>query len=160
MLGIYGIGLFTDQQVTFAPVNNAPAPADLILAAEDELQIRIWGQVNFSANLRISREGDIYLPKVGAVHVAGLTVAAAQDHLRQAMDRIYRNFELTVDLGQIHSIQVYITGHGAATGRVHGERAQYPGRRCVLERRALLFGLHAAYSAQTGGQGPHRLRPL
>jgi protein involved in polysaccharide export with SLBB domain len=110
MLPIYGMGLFTDREVTFAPVNNAPSPADLILAAGDELQIRIWGQVNFSANLRISREGDIYLPKVGAVHVAGLTIAGAQDHLRQAMDRIYRNFELTLDLGEIHSIQIYITG--------------------------------------------------
>jgi polysaccharide biosynthesis/export protein len=110
MLPIYGMGLFTDRQVTFAPVNNAPSPADLVLGAGDELQIRIWGQVNFSANLRISREGDIYLPKVGAVHVAGLTVAAAQDHLREAMDRIYRNFELTLDLGEIHSIQIYITG--------------------------------------------------
>ncbi len=116
MLPIYGSGLFTNQQVTFGPVNNAPAPADLILGAEDELQIRIWGQVNFSANLRISRAGDVYLPKVGAVHVAGLTVAAAQDHLRQAMDRIYRNFELTVDLGEIHSIQVYVTGMARQPG--------------------------------------------
>ena len=116
MLPIYGIGLFTGRQVTFAPVNDAPAPADLILAAQDELEIRIWGQVNFSANLRISREGDIFLPKIGSVHVAGLTVAAAEDHLRQAMDRIYRNFELTVDLGQIHSIEVYITGQARQPG--------------------------------------------
>jgi protein involved in polysaccharide export with SLBB domain len=116
MLTIYGSGLFTNQQVTFGPVNNAPTPADLILSAADELRIRIWGQVNFSANLRINREGDIYLPKVGAVHMAGLTVAAAQDHLRQAMDRIYRNFELTVDLGEIHSIQVYIAGMARQPG--------------------------------------------
>ena len=115
-LPIYGMGLFTDRQVTFAPVNNAPSPADLLLGAGDELQIRIWGQVNFSANLRISRRRDIYLPKVGAVHVAGLTVAAAQDHLRQAMDRIYRNFELTLDLGEIHSIQIYITGAARQPG--------------------------------------------
>jgi len=115
-LPIYGIGLFTGRQVTFAPVANAPAPADLILAAQDELEIRIWGQVNFSANLRISRAGDIFLPKIGSVHVAGLTVAAAEEHLRQTMDRIYRNFELTVDLGQIHSIQVYIAGQARQPG--------------------------------------------
>ena len=93
-----------------------PTPADMILAASDELRIRIWGQVNFSANLRIGREGDIYLPKVGAVHVEGLTVTAARDHLRQAMDRIYRNFELTVDLGEIHSIQVYVAGMARQPG--------------------------------------------
>lgn len=116
MLPIYGIGLFAGRQVTFAPVSNAPAPVDLILSAQDELEIRIWGQVNFSANLRISREGDIFLPKIGSVHVAGLTVAAAEEHLRQTMDRIYRNFELTVDLGEIHSIQVYITGQARQPG--------------------------------------------
>ena len=116
MLTVYGTGLFTDRQVAFGPVNNAPTPTDMILGATDELRIRIWGQVNFSANLRISREGDIYLPKVGAVHVAGLTVASAQDHLRQAMDRIYRNFEIAVDLGEIHSIQVYIAGMARQPG--------------------------------------------
>ena len=116
MLTIFGTGLFANQLVTFGPVNNAPAPADLVLSAADELKIRIWGQVNFSANLRISREGDIYLPKVGAVHVAGLTVASAQEHLRQAIGRIYRNFELTVDMGEIHSIQVYIAGMARQPG--------------------------------------------
>ena len=33
MLPIYGIGLFANRQVTFGPVNNAPTPAGLILAA-------------------------------------------------------------------------------------------------------------------------------
>jgi len=116
MLPIFGSRLFVNQDVTFGPVNHAPAPADLILGAEDELQIRIWGQVNFSANLRINRTGDIYLPKVGTVHVAGLNIAAARDHLRQAINRIYRNFELAVDLGEIHSIQVYIAGMARQPG--------------------------------------------
>jgi len=109
-LPVYGAHLFADQRTLFGPVANAPAPADLLLSAGDELRIRIWGQVNFSASLRISREGEIYLPKVGTVHVAGLTIGAAQDHLREAMTRIYRNFELTMDLGEIHSIQIYVTG--------------------------------------------------
>ena len=116
MLPVYGLGLFTDRLVTFGPVNNAPAPANLVLAPDDELQIRIWGQVNFSANLRIGREGNIYLPKVGDVHVAGMTLAAAQDHLRGAMDRIYRNFDLSVDLGKLHSIQIYVTGMARQPG--------------------------------------------
>ena len=45
-----------------------------------------------------------------------LDSAAAQDHLRQAINRIYRNFELTVDLGEIHSIQVYIAGMARQPG--------------------------------------------
>ncbi len=114
-LSIFGEKYFT-AQVTFGPVNNAPAPTDLLLAADDELKIRIWGQVNFSADVRVGRDGEIYLPKVGALHVAGLTVAETQQHLREAMERIYRNFELTVDLGQMHSIQIYVTGMARQPG--------------------------------------------
>ena len=116
MLPIYGAGLFSDRQASFGPIESAPAPADLIVGPEDELRIRIWGQVNFSANLRVSREGEIYLPKVGAVHVAGLPIAAVEEHLRQALDRIYRNYEISVDLGEIHSIQIYVTGEARQPG--------------------------------------------
>jgi protein involved in polysaccharide export with SLBB domain len=115
-LPVFGSDLFSDQRTLFGPVLRAPAPADMIVGPDDELRIRIWGQVNFSANLRVSREGEIYLPKVGSVHVAGLPVAAVQDHLRQALERIYRNFEISVDLGEIHSIEIYITGHARRPG--------------------------------------------
>lgn len=116
MLPVYGADLFTARSAAFGPVNNAPAPASLLIAAGDQLRIRIWGQVNFSANLLVSREGEIYLPKAGAVHVAGLTLGQAQDHLRQALDRIYRNFELSMDLGEIHSIQIYVAGAARRPG--------------------------------------------
>jgi polysaccharide export outer membrane protein len=116
MLPIYGASLFAGHAVSFAPISYAPAPEDLIVSAGDELLIRIWGQVNFSANLRVDREGEIYLPKVGAVHVAGLPFSQVQDHLRRALERVYRNFELSVDLGEIHAIQVYVTGQARQPG--------------------------------------------
>jgi polysaccharide biosynthesis/export protein len=115
-LPVFGSALFSNPQTLFGPVDNAPAPENLLVAADDELRIRIWGQVNFSADLRVSREGEIYLPKVGSVHVAGLTLAAVQDHLRRALDRIYRNFEINVDMGAIHSIQIYFAGEARRPG--------------------------------------------
>jgi protein involved in polysaccharide export with SLBB domain len=116
MLPVYGASLFTNPQALFGPLDNAPAPETLIVAAGDELRIRIWGQVNFSTNLRVSREGEIYLPKAGSIHVAGLPLAAVEDHLRQALDRIYRNYEISVDMGALHSIQVYVTGEARRPG--------------------------------------------
>ncbi len=110
MLPIYGAKLFSTQPASFGPLDHGPAPGELIIGADDELRIRIWGQVNFSANLRVSREGEIYLPKVGAVHVAGMPFSAIPAHLRSVMERVYRNFELSVDLGEIHTIQIYVTG--------------------------------------------------
>jgi protein involved in polysaccharide export with SLBB domain len=116
MLPIYGARLFAVRPASFGPLEQGPAPQDMVIGAGDELRIRIWGQINFSANLRVSREGEIYLPKVGAVHVAGLAFSSVAGHLRSALERVYRNFELSVDMGEIHSIQVYVTGQARQPG--------------------------------------------
>jgi protein involved in polysaccharide export with SLBB domain len=116
LLPIYGASLFARPQAAFGPLDHAPAPGEMVIGADDELRIRIWGQVNFSANLRVSREGEIYLPKVGAIHVAGLRFAELSTHLHTALDRVYRNFELSVDLGEIHSVQIYVTGQARQPG--------------------------------------------
>lgn len=110
-LSVYGANLFSSIPASFAPIDVGPVPKELIVDTDDELRIRVWGQVNLSENVRVSREGEIYIPKVGAVHVAGLPFSAVQGHLRSVMERVYRNFELSVDFGEIHSIQVYVTGH-------------------------------------------------
>ncbi|HEY1209187.1 MAG TPA: SLBB domain-containing protein [Terracidiphilus sp.] len=116
MLPIYGARLFAMRPASFGPLEQGPAPQDMVVGAGDELRIRIWGQINFSANLRVSREGEIYLPKAGAVHVAGLAFSSVAGHLRTALERVYRNFELSVDMGEIHSIQIYVTGYARQPG--------------------------------------------
>jgi protein involved in polysaccharide export with SLBB domain len=116
ILPIYGTHLFAAQPSSFGPIDQGPAPQDMVVGAGDELRIRIWGQINFSANLRVSREGEIYLPKAGAVHVAGLPFSSVAGHLHTALERIYRNFELSVDMGEIHSIQVYVAGQARQPG--------------------------------------------
>ncbi len=115
-LAIFGANLFNSMPTSFGPLDHGPAPGELIVGTDDELRIRIWGQVNFSADLRVSREGEIYIPKVGAVHLAGLPFSVVAAHLREAVDRVYRNYELSVDMGEIHSIQIYVTGHARRPG--------------------------------------------
>lgn len=116
VLPIYGADLFRRVPSTFAPVDMAPVPASYVIGPGDELRIRIWGQVNFQANLRVDRSGEIYLPQVGPVHVAGLPFSELDQHLRAAIGRVYRNFDLTVDAGQIRAIQVYVSGEARRPG--------------------------------------------
>lgn len=116
ILPVYGADLFRHVPSTFAPLEMAPVPPDYVIGPGDELRIRVWGQVNTQANVRVDRSGDIYLPQVGPVHVAGLPFSALEAHLRQAVSRVYKNFNLTADVGQIRSIQVYLTGHARRPG--------------------------------------------
>jgi protein involved in polysaccharide export with SLBB domain len=116
LLPIYGANLFRNVPTTFAPVDLAPVTSDYVIGPEDELRIRIWGQVSYSGNLRVDRSGNIYLPQAGEVHVAGLQFAVLDQSLRAALGRVYRNFDLSVDMGRIRSMQVYVTGQARRPG--------------------------------------------
>jgi protein involved in polysaccharide export with SLBB domain len=116
VLPIYGADLFRRVPSTFAPLDLVPVPPDYVLGPGDELRIRVWGQVNFSADVRVDRSGDVYLPQVGQVHVAGMPFSGLDAHLRSAIGRVYRNFDLTADVGQIRAIQVYLAGEARRPG--------------------------------------------
>jgi protein involved in polysaccharide export with SLBB domain len=116
ILPIFGADLFRNVPTTFTPLSNAPVPSDYVIGPGDELRVRIWGNVNVQDNLRVDRSGDVYLPQVGPVHVAGLPYAALESHLRDAVGRVFRNFNLTADVGQIRAIQVYVTGQARRPG--------------------------------------------
>jgi len=116
VLPIYGADLFRRVPSTFAPIELAPVPADYVIGPGDELRIRVWGQVSLQSNVRVDRSGEIYLPQVGQIHVAGLAFSELDAHLRQAVGRVYHNFDLTVDVGQIRAIQVYLAGEARQPG--------------------------------------------
>jgi protein involved in polysaccharide export with SLBB domain len=116
ILPIFGADLFRSVPSTFAPLDMTPVPSDFVIGPGDELRIRVWGQVNFQANLRVDRSGEVYLPQVGPVHIAGIPYSQLDTHLRQALARVYRNFDLTADVGQIRSIQVYVAGQARRPG--------------------------------------------
>ena len=116
ILPVYAADLFRRIPSTFAPLDMTPVPSDYVVGPGDELRIRVWGQVNLQANVRVDRSGEIYLPQVGQVHVAGLAFSALDAHLREAVGRVYRNFDLTVDLGQIRAIQIYVSGQARRPG--------------------------------------------
>jgi protein involved in polysaccharide export with SLBB domain len=116
ILPIYGASLFSRVPSTFAPLDMTPVPPDYVIGPGDELRIRAWGQVSFQTNVRVDRSGEVFLPQVGPVHVAGMSFSALSEHLRGAVGRVYRNFELTVDVGQIRAIQVYVSGEARRPG--------------------------------------------
>jgi protein involved in polysaccharide export with SLBB domain len=144
VLPIYGETLFRRVPSTFAPLDMTPVPPDFVIGPGDELRIRVWGQLSFQANVRVDRSGDVYLPQVGPIHVASVPFSELDTHLRSAIGRVYHNFDLTVDLGQIRSIQVYLAG-----------RARQPGVYTVSSLSTLVNALFASGGPSTQGSLRH-----
>jgi len=116
MLPIYGAGLFRQPPSTFAPVENVPVPADYVVGPGDELYVRLWGQLNVELRATVDRNGQVFVPKVGAITVAGVRASNLDAYFRQQIERIYRNFELSVTLGRLRSIDVFFVGEARRPG--------------------------------------------
>ena len=109
-LPIFGASLFTNVPSTFAPVENIPVSPDYVIGPGDELRIQIYGQVNRQGSFTVDRTGNIAFPEVGTLHVAGVRYDQLSAFIKGQLDRVFRNFDVVVNLGQLRSIQVYVTG--------------------------------------------------
>ncbi len=115
-LPVYGRQLFDQVPSTFAPVENVPVPADYVLGPGDQLLIRAWGKIELNSRLTIDRNGQINLPRVGTVTVAGLSYSQVEPYLRSAIGALFKDFELNVTLGQLRTIQIYVLGNARQPG--------------------------------------------
>lgn len=115
-LPIFGQSLFSGVPSTFAPVDNVPVGPGYILGPGDELDLGLTGQINQQFALTVDRTGAIQIPGLGSVHVAGLPYGRLPDFLNTQLGRIYRNFDLNVNLGALRTIQVFVVGQARRPG--------------------------------------------
>jgi len=101
VLPVYGSTLFSNVPTTFAPVDRIPVTPEYVVGPGDELLIRMWGQVTLDGHFTVDRSGNVYIPQVGAVQVAGVPFAKLTDVLRSQIGRTFRNFDLNVNIGNL-----------------------------------------------------------
>ncbi|MDE2428574.1 MAG: SLBB domain-containing protein [Burkholderiales bacterium] len=117
MLPIYGRDLF-ENPFSYRPDASAPAPSDYVLGPGDEVKLQVWGGVEYTGNLTIDRNGQINLPRVGAITLAGVPVRDVESVLRRHMGQVFTNFSLNANPGRLRSIQVYVVGQAIQPGAV------------------------------------------
>jgi protein involved in polysaccharide export with SLBB domain len=113
-LPLYGYNLFGSN--SFASLTNVPVPANYILGPGDDLSIKVWGAIDLNLNLPIDRNGQVTIPKVGPVTVAGTRADQIEPLLKAHISRVYNNYELSATLGRLRSIQVFVVGQARKPG--------------------------------------------
>ena len=116
-LPIFGASLFQGAlPSTFAPVDDIPVAPDYVVGPGDALQIQLYGQVSQQGEFLVDRTGNISFPDVGTLHVAGVPYDQLAGFLKTRLSRVYRNFQLTVNLSQLRSIPVFVVGQARRPG--------------------------------------------
>jgi protein involved in polysaccharide export with SLBB domain len=120
---IFGSNLFKRKDLTFEPSLNIPTPPDYQLGSGDVLNIEVWGASQSSFKLKISPEGQIFVPSLGPIQVSGLTVERATSLIINKLSTIYSGLKgaspntfAQVTLGNIRSIKVTIAGEAFMPG--------------------------------------------
>ncbi len=120
-LKIFGSDLFQNGNITFEPNLRIATPKGYIIGPDDKLLIDLTGDNERSYNLMVSTEGVISMEYVGRIAVGGLTIEQASSKIRAAMNSTYPALRtgrtsLSINLGNIRSIKVTITGQVVKSG--------------------------------------------
>ncbi|HVR26894.1 MAG TPA: SLBB domain-containing protein [Candidatus Polarisedimenticolia bacterium] len=132
-LPLFGQSLFVQAPSTFSPVDFMQVPSDYIIGPGDELQIRVWGQVEASLRVIVDRSGQIYIPQVGQVSVAGIHYGDLEQHLKSEISKTFKNFYVTASIGRLRSIQIIVVGN-----------ARYPGTYTISSLSTLVNAIFAS----------------
>jgi len=132
-LPLFGQSLFVQAPSTFSPIDWMQVPSDYIIGPGDELQVRIWGQVEANLRVVVDRSGQIYIPQVGEISVAGIHFGDLEAHLRSEISKIFKNFNVMANIGRIRSIQVVVVGD-----------ARYPGTYTISALSTLVNAIFAS----------------
>ena len=116
--------IFNTRNLTFEPSVNLATPSNYRLGPGDEVIIDIWGASQNTIRQQISPEGTINISKIGPVNLSGMTVSAANDYLKAALNKIYNGLNNTTDptsdirltLGNIRTIQINVMGEVVQPG--------------------------------------------
>lgn len=118
----FGSGIFSNPRITFEPKLRIPTPTNYQLAADDELVIDVTGYSEANYRLKISPEGIIRIPLVGALNLNGYTIEQAKKLITQKLaNSIYSDIKsgktlVEVNLGEIRSIKITIIGEATLPG--------------------------------------------
>ena len=113
---VFGRDIFNNKKLTFEPVMNIATPQNYVLGPGDQLIIDVYGDTQRSEQLTVSPDGDVNVPDYGPVHVAGLSVSAAQNKVRSHLGTYYESSDIKVTVGQTRTILVNVMGEVKAPG--------------------------------------------
>ena len=81
---IYGYDFFKYSPSTFVQTSSSPVPSDYLLGPGDKLLISYFGSRVAKEESYIARNGNIFLPEIGPVNLAGMTYKEATDFLEKS----------------------------------------------------------------------------
>lgn len=129
----FGYDLFEEDPASFAPVTDAPVPADYTVGPGDRLNVQLYGSENRNLRLVVDREGRINFPELGPIQVGGRSFESVRSSLEARVQSQMIGVRASVSMGETRSIRVFVLGE-----------AKYPGSYAVAGLGTITTALFAS----------------
>lgn len=120
---IFGAYLFNNSKLSFQPNTNIAVPRNYEIGIGDQIIINIWGNSQLNYQLNVNRNGQIIIPDIGPIYVAGLQFDKASDKIKTRLFSIYNDMRgekpktfAQINLGQLRSIKINLVGEVKSPG--------------------------------------------
>ncbi|MEZ5103280.1 MAG: SLBB domain-containing protein [Draconibacterium sp.] len=120
---VFGSYLFNNKDLTFNPNVNIQTPKNYEIGIGDQILINIWGNSQNNYQLTVNKNGQILIPDVGPLYIAGSTFREAENKIKERLSVIYSDMNgnnpqtfAQINMGQLQSIQVNLVGEVATPG--------------------------------------------
>jgi len=112
----FGYDFFDNVPFTFSALEDIPVPQDYILGPGDELKVILYGNKNSKYSLVITRDGEIFLPEIGPIYVAGLPFAEMNKLITVVVEQQLIGTQVSVSMGALRSINIFVLGQAEKPG--------------------------------------------
>ncbi|AQQ69378.1 hypothetical protein Mag101_04255 [Microbulbifer agarilyticus] len=87
----------------------------------DEIALQLWGAYSFNAVLTVDAQGNIFIPEVGPVHVAGVENGELNSFILRHVKRVFKsNVQAYANLEASQPVKVFVTGFVESPGLYPG----------------------------------------
>ncbi|MBF0471285.1 MAG: SLBB domain-containing protein, partial [Gammaproteobacteria bacterium] len=107
----YGYEIFAGETTSFAPVTDIPIPANYIIGPGDSVRLYLYGVKNEQYELMVSRRGEIQLPEIGSMVVAGISYNELKKELTAKIQRQMVGVNVNISMGELRSMRVFLLGN-------------------------------------------------
>ena len=146
------------------PLPAAPpaSEGDYILAPKDQVLVQVFGQEDLTRTVRIDQDGNIVLPMIGAVPVAGGTVVEAQQKIESALKQggFLLNPRVTVSVSEYQGRQYAVVGAVNQPGTYTLKTRQTPLLTAISEARGVRENAEPAAYVVRAKPHPGEAQPL
>ncbi|WP_131819175.1 SLBB domain-containing protein [Sphingomonas jatrophae] len=136
----FGADLLVPGSRDFATAATATVPPGYILQPGDRIFVGLTGSIEGRIDAEIDTNGRIFIPRVGAIRVAGLPYSGLRDAISAAVGRQYVDFRVVATVTRLRGVRVYVTGF-----------ANNPGAYTVSSLSTMVNAVLAAGGPSAGG---------